>query len=325
MANSFIEPTIAGVGIAAGEVGTLGRAPAASGDQATAERHRGQLALTWRRFRRHRLAVASLALLLAIFAVAALAPWVAPYDPDYQDRRLARYGEPAAPSLAHPFGSDNLGRDYLSRTIYGARVSLVVGFLSTGLAVGVGTVVGAVAGYAGRWVDMLVMRLADVLLAFPPLLFLMAALATFDSRGVLQIAFVVGIIGWMTVARLVRGEFLSLRTRDYAEAARAVGASDRSIVFRELLPNALGPLIVAATLAIPSAILLESTLSFLGFGIQPPTASWGNMLNRAFQEMRESGAWWIGLFPGLMIALTVLSFNFLGDGLRDALDPRMKR
>lgn len=284
----------------------------------------GQWSLTWRRFRRHRLAVVSLGLLVVMFSVALLAPWVAPYDPDVQDRELARFGEPAPPSLAHPFGSDNLGRDYLSRTIYGARVSLVIGFLATGIAIVAGTCLGAVAGYAGRWLDMTIMRLADVLLAFPPLLFLMTALSTFTSRGILQIAFVVGVIGWMTVARLVRGEFLTLRTREYTEAARAVGASDSSIIFRELLPNAIGPLIVAATLSIPSAILLESTLSYLGFGIQPPTASWGSMLDRAYQEMRDSGAWWIGVFPGLMIAITVLSFNFLGDGLRDALDPRSR-
>ncbi len=287
-------------------------------------RPRGQLALTWRRFRRHKLAVVGLVILIVMFGAAAFAPVVAPYDPNKQDRALARFGEPAAPSWAHPFGSDNLGRDYLSRTIYGARVSLVVGFLSTGVAIVVGTVLGAVAGYAGRWTDVIVMRFADVLLAFPPLLFLMAALSTFESRGVLVLSIVIGIIGWMTVARLVRGEFLTLRTREYTEAARAVGASAPSIIFRELLPNAMGPLIVAATLAIPGAILEESTLSFLGFGIQPPTASWGSMLTRAFQEMRDSGAWWIGVFPGAMIALTVLSFNFLGDGLRDALDPRSR-
>ena len=287
-------------------------------------RRRGQWALTWRRFRRHKPAVIGLVVLALMFAVAVLAPVVAPYDPAKQDRQLARFGEPAPPSWAHPFGSDNLGRDYLSRTIYGARVSLVVGFLSTGLAIAVGAVLGAIAGYAGRWVDTLVMRVADVLLAFPPLLFLMAALSTYESRTVPVLSAVIGVIGWMNVARLVRGEFLTLRTREYTEAARAIGASAPSIIFRELLPNAMGPLIVAATLAIPGAILLESTLSYLGFGIQPPTASWGSMLNRAFQEMRESGAWWIGFFPGLMIALAVLAFNFVGDGLRDALDPRSR-
>ena len=304
--------------------GVVARTAAAPALAPAQERRPGPWALTWRRFCRHRAAVAVLVVLAVLFAMAILAPVVAPYDPNLQDRELARFGQPATPSLTHPFGSDNLGRDYLSRTIYGARVSLAVGFLSTGLAILVGAVLGGIAGYAGKWVDTLVMRSADVLLAFPPLLFLMAALSTFSGRGVLVLSLTVGAIGWMAVARLVRAEFLSLRHREFAEAARAVGASAPRIVFRELMPNALGSLIVAATLAIPSAILLESTLSFLGFGIQPPTASWGNMLNRAFPEMRDSGAWWIGVFPGLMIALAVLSFNFVGDGLRDALDPRSR-
>lgn len=312
------------VGMASEAIDLAGLAQLPDGDLVASERHRGQWSLTWRRFRRHKLAVVGLVILAILFIVAIAAPLVAPYNPNFQDRALARFGDPAAPSLRHPFGSDNLGRDYLSRTIYGARVSLMVGFLSTGLAIAVGAVLGAIGGYAGRWIDMLIMRFADVLLAFPPLLFLMAALSTFQSRSVLVLSAVIGVIGWMNVARLVRGEFLSLRTREYTEAARAVGASAPSIIFRELLPNAMGPLIVAATLSIPGAILEESTLSFLGFGIQPPTASWGNMLNRAFQEMRDSGAWWIGFFPGLLIALCVLSFNFVGDGLRDALDPRSR-
>jgi len=287
------------------------------------EPHRGQWQMFWRRFRRHRLAVISAGILAVIFVVAALAPIAAPYDPDATNRELARFGEPAAPSLSHPMGSDQLGRDQFSRIIYGARVSLVVGFLATGVAIVVGTVAGAVAGYAGRWVDMLIMRMADVLLAFPPLLFLMATLASVKAT-IVSIALVIAVISWMNVARLVRGEFLVLRQREYTEAARAVGASAPSIIFRELMPNALGPIIVAASLGIPGTILTESTLSFLGFGLQPPTASWGNMLQNAFGEMRDYGAWWMGFFPGFMIALTVLSFNFLGDGLRDALDPRTR-
>jgi peptide/nickel transport system permease protein len=207
--------------------------------------------------------------------------------------------------------------------MYGARVSLVVGFLATGLAIIFGTIVGGIAGYAGRWTDMVIMRLADVLLAFPPLLFLMATLASIKPT-VVSIGIVIAVISWMNVSRLVRGEFLVLRQREYTEAARAVGASAPSIIFRELMPNALGPIIVAASLSIPGAILTESTLSFLGFGLQPPTASWGNMLQGAFGEMRDYSAWWMGFFPGFMIALTVLSFNFLGDGLRDALDPRTR-
>jgi peptide/nickel transport system permease protein len=287
-------------------------------------RTHGQLALTWRRFRRHRVALVGLAVLAVMIGAAVAAPLVAPYNPNERNAQLARFGEPAPPSRAHPFGSDNLGRDYLSRTIYGARVSLVVGFVSTAFAIVVGTAVGATGGYVGRWLDMGLMRFADILLAFPPLLFLMAALSTFERRDAWALSLVIATISWMNVARLVRGEFLTLRTREYTEAARAVGASTPSIIVRELLPNAMGPLIVAATLAIPGAILLESTLSFLGFGIQPPTASWGNMLKGAWEPMRSYGAWWVGFFPGLMIALTVLSFNFVGDGLRDALDPRSR-
>ena len=287
------------------------------------ERVRGQWSMFWRRFRKHRLAVVSAIILVLMILVAALAPVVAPYDPNATDLQLARFGQPAAPSLSHPMGSDQLGRDQLSRIIYGARVSLVVGFIATGVAIAIGTVLGAIAGYTGRWPDMLIMRSADILLAFPPLLFLMAALASVNPT-IIKIGLVIAIIGWMNVARLVRGEFLVLRAREYTEAARAIGASSRSIIFRELLPNAIGPIIVAASLSVPGAILTESTLSFLGFGVQPPTASWGNMLQNAFGEMRDYDAWWMVVFPGLTIAITVLAFNFLGDGLRDALDPRSR-
>ena len=300
----------------------------ASDSQLVEEKARGQLEIFWRRFRKHKLAMVSGVYLVLLILVAIFAPIVAPHDPYANDLQLARFGEPAAPSLSHPFGSDQLGRDQLSRIIYGARVSLLVGFVATGLAIGVGTLLGALAGYAGKWTDMGIMRFADVFLAFPPLLFSMAALASFDGnqRGVIHIAVVLGVIGWMNVARLVRGEFLVLRTREYTEAARAVGASGVSIVFRELLPNAVGPIIVAATLGIPAAILTESALSFLGFGIQPPEPSWGNMISgsgsNTFAMMRDFNAWWMGFFPGLAIATTVLAFNFFGDGLRDALDPR---
>lgn len=285
---------------------------------------RGQFTIFWQRFRRHKPAVISACFLIFIIFVALAAPLLAPYDPNETNLELARFGEPAPPSLDHPFGSDQLGRDMLSRAMYGARVSLVVGFLATGLAIVFGTLMGALAGFVGRWPDMLIMRSADIMLAFPPLLFSMAALAGFTRPTVWTIAAVLGIIGWMNVSRLVRGEFLVLRTREYTEAARAIGASNSSIIFRELLPNAVGPIIVAASLGIPAAILVESTLSFLGFGIQPPTASWGNMMDQAFVYMRDFGAWWMGVFPGLLIACTVLGFNFFGDGLRDALDPRSR-
>ncbi len=291
---------------------------------AAPEEAQGQLAVFWKRFRRHKLAVVSAVILTIIFLIAIFAPIIAPYDPNLQDRELARFGEPAPPSLSHPFGSDHLGRDLMSRVMYGSRISLVVGFVATGAALIFGAVIGAIAGYSGRWVDMLIMRASDIMLAFPPLLFLMALLSSVTRPGIFHIAMAMAIIGWMNVARLVRGEFLVLRTREYTEAARAIGASAPSIIFRELLPNAIGPIIVAATLSIPAAILTESTLSFLGFGIQPPRASWGNMLQDSFVYMRDFNAWWMGVFPGMMIALTVLSFNFLGDGLRDALDPRSR-
>lgn len=297
---------------------------AAESALAAPEDAQGQLAVFWKRFRRHKLAVVSAIVLTIIFLIAIFAPIIAPYDPNLQDRELARFGEPAPPSLSHPFGSDHLGRDLMSRVMYGSRISLVVGFVATGAALIFGAVIGAVAGYSGRWVDMLIMRASDIMLAFPPLLFLMALLSSVTRPGIFHIAMAMAIIGWMNVARLVRGEFLVLRTREYTEAARAIGASAPSIIFRELLPNAIGPIIVAATLSIPAAILTESTLSFLGFGIQPPRASWGNMLQDSFVYMRDFNAWWMGVFPGMMIALTVLSFNFLGDGLRDALDPRSR-
>jgi peptide/nickel transport system permease protein len=288
------------------------------------EQPRSPAAVTWRRFRRHKLAVVSSIFLLFVFVVAIFAPLTAPRDPNRTDLQLARFGQPASPSLSYPMGSDQLGRDQFSRLIYGARVSLLVGFAATGVAIAIGTVLGGIAGYAGKWTDMVIMRAADVMLAFPPLLFLMGMLVAIRQPTAVHIAVVIGIIGWMNVARLVRAEFLTLRTREYAEAARAIGASPFSIIFRELLPNAMGPVIVAATLGIPAAILAESTLSFLGFGIQPPTASWGNMLQFAWAQMRDHGAWWMGVFPGLAIALTVLAFNFVGDGIRDALDPRSR-
>jgi ABC-type dipeptide/oligopeptide/nickel transport system permease subunit len=288
-----------------------------------AEAPRSPASVTLRRFRRHKLAMISAVFLITLFLISIFAPIVAPHDPNQQDLQLAQFGRPASPQLSHPMGSDQLGRDTLSRLIHGSRVSLLVGFVATGVAIGIGTVLGAIAGYTGRWVDMIIMRLADMMLAFPPLLFLMAILVAIP-RSALNIAIVIGVIGWMNVARLVRAEFLVLRTREYTEAARAIGVSPTSIMFRELLPNAMGPVIVAATLGIPTAILAESTLSFLGFGIQPPLASWGNMLEPAWSQMRDHNAWWMGLFPGLAIALTVLAFNFVGDGLRDALDPRSR-
>lgn len=266
-------------------------------------------------FSRHRPAAWS-ALVLAVLALAALmAPWLTPYGPTEQD--LAAAFEP--PSLQHPMGTDALGRDLLTRILYGGRVSLTLGLLSTGVAVVIGTTVGALAGYLGGRTDSLLMRLTDLMLSYPDILILMLLGALLGS-SYWMIVLVIGGLRWMTVARLVRVSFLALKAQPFVEAARAAGASDLAIVFRHLLPNSIGPVIVAATLGTASAIVAESTVSFLGLGLQPPTATWGTMLKNAQEEIGIAP--WTAVFPGLMIFLTVLSNNFVGDALRDALDPK---
>ena len=282
---------------------------------------RGQLALLWRDFRRRRVALFAGVVLVALGLSALLAPWVAPYDPNAQDLAKARAGRPAAPSREHPWGTDQFGRDYLSRALHAGRISLSVGFFAVGVSMVVGTVLGALAGYAGGRVDMAIMRLTDFMLTFPPLLILLALQSIVKSPSVVFTTFIIGFLGWMTPARLVRAEMLSLREREFVQAARAIGSPPWRLIARELLPNVVGTIIVAATLGIPSAILTESSLSFLGMGVMPPTATWGNMLTPAMKFMRE-GAWWVGFYPGLLISLTVLSVNFIGDGLRDALERR---
>lgn len=271
--------------------------------------------LGWRRFLRHKLALVSLGT-LAIFVLSALlAPWISPYDPNEIDLRV-RY---APPSPAHPLGTDDLGRDLLSRLIWGGRISLSIGILSALVAVSFGTLLGALAGYYGRWLDGVIMRFTDLMLTFPPLL-LLILLASLFGTSFLTIVLVISAVSWMNVARLARASFLSLKEQDFVEAARALGAGSGRIIFKHILPNALSPIIVAATLGAAAAILTESTLSYLGLGIQPPTSSWGTMLQTAQKEIRLAP--WTSIFPGLMIFLTVLGINFMGDGLRDALDPR---
>ncbi|MFC2063516.1 ABC transporter permease [Chloroflexota bacterium] len=278
--------------------------------------------LAWKRFRRHPGAmVGSVVLILLIFA--ALFADLSPYDPEISDIQN-RY---QAPSLAHPFGTDGLGRDLLTRTLYGGRVSMSVGMMVVGITLSIGVPIGSIAGYFGGWVDNLLMRIIDATLALPSLMFLIllsailreADLPFVKSNSVMTIAVVLGLLSWPTVARLVRAVFLTVREMDYVKAAQALGASAPRIMLREILPNGFGPIIVESTLGVGYAIMEESGLSFLGFGIMPPTPSWGNMLNNAQEHLTQYP--WLAIFPGLMIFLTIISVNYIGDGLRDALDP----
>ncbi len=271
-----------------------------------------------KRFSRNRLAVAGLLLIAVLTLMAVFSPLIAPYDPIKQD-----YGALSqAPSIAHPFGTDNLGRDVLSRTIYGARVSLSAGVIAVGLATLAGLVLGLLAGFFGGWLDELIMRVVDAMLAFP-FLVLAITLAAVLGPNLQNAMLAIAVVSAPVFARLARGQVLSERERDYVQAAQALGSSDARIVFRHLLPNIAGPIIIQASLSIAGAILAESSLSFLGLGVQPPTPSWGEMLNTARGYLRDAP--WTAIAPGSLIFVSVLAFNLLGDGLRDALDPRGNR
>jgi peptide/nickel transport system permease protein len=274
-----------------------------------------------RHFRRSRLAVGGVAVIFLLYAVALLAPLLAPYDPIAQPINLI--ANSYLPPLAggHLLGTDQFGRDVLSRILYGARISLAIGFVATGIAVTLGTLLGAVAGYFGGRVDAALMRFTDMVLAFPRLVLLILVVALF-SPSLALIVLVLGLTQWPGTARIVRGDVLSLREREYVQAARALGFGRARIIFRHLVPNVLAPVIVTATLGIGNTIVLEAGLSFLGLGVQPPTPSWGSMVADGRQNLL--GAWWVATFPGLAIVLTVLAFNLVGDGLRDALDPRLR-
>jgi len=271
----------------------------------------------WRQFRRHRLALISLAVLALMGLAVIIGPEVLPYDPERID--FAAKNQP--PSLAHPMGTDELGRDQLVRVLDGGRISLAVGLAVVVIAMTIGVAVGAIAGYAGGLADNALMRLVDTFYSMPSL-FVIILVVTLVGPRFATIVLVLGLLRWMTMARLVRGTFLSLREKEFVEAARSLGASHVRIVVRHLLPNTLSSVIVAATLGIAGAILTESALSFLGVGFQPPQATWGRMLQEAQRAVVNDGQWWRGFFPGLMIFLTILAVNFVGDGLRDALDPR---
>jgi peptide/nickel transport system permease protein len=278
--------------------------------------------LVWRRFRRHPGAMVG-AVILTILILAVLMAGLSPYDPEVSDIKN-RF---QSPSRVHLFGTDGLGRDVLVRVLYGGRVSLSVGFMVVGITLIVGVPIGCIAGYFGGWIDSVLSKVIDATLSLPGLMFMIlltAILREIDlpflkSNSRLTIALVLGVLSWPTVARLVRAVFLTFREMEYVTAAKALGSSDLRIIVSEILPNGFGPIIVEATLELGYAIMEESTLSFLGFGIMPPTPSWGNLLDNAQEHLSQHP--WLAIFPGLMIFLTIISVNFVGDGLRDALDP----
>jgi peptide/nickel transport system permease protein len=272
----------------------------------------------WRTFARNQLAVIGGVVVSILVLVALFAPAIAPWDPNRPDTKRVF----APPSKSHWFGTDQLGRDVLSRVVYGSRVSLAVGFVSVGIATVIGMLLGAAAGYQGGLVDGTIMRLVDLMLVFPRFFLLLAVLA-FLQPSIWTIMAVIGLTGWMGVARLVRAEFLTLREREFVIWSESIGASALRVVFRHILPNAIAPVLVAMTLGIPAAILTESGLSFLGLGVQPPYATWGNILNDGKDSIEI--AWWMTVYPGLAILITVLSYNLLGEGIRDALDPRLRQ
>jgi ABC-type dipeptide/oligopeptide/nickel transport system permease subunit len=292
--------------------------------------------LFWRRFRSDRVAMASAIFIILLILMAIFAPEIIKLlglpGPNVQDPNATdAFGSPLGPSAGHPFGVDALGRDVASRVIYGARVSLIVGIVGTAIATMIGVVFGLLAGFYRGWVDTGISRIVEVFLAFPVLVLGLGIGAACGVRGcaggLIQpgmgtVLFIIAIASFTYIARIARGQVLSLREKEFVEAARSLGASNRRILFKELLPNLLAPLIVYASLLIPTNILLEAALSYLGVGIRPPTASWGQMISDASNYLAPPAAWWYMVFPGVALLLTVLAFNLLGDGLLDALNPR---
>lgn len=274
----------------------------------------------WDRFRRHKLALVGLGILVILAVVSVAAPLLAQHGPYATDLSAYR----AAPGGSHLLGTDSAGRDVLARLMYAGRISLSVGIVAVGIYVAIGLLLGGLAGYFGGLVDTLIMRLADVVLSFPSIIVIITLVAILGP-SIWNVMLVIGLLGWPPIARLVRAEFLSLRERDFVIASQAVGADHKRMIFRHILPNAMTPVIVNATFGMAQAILLEASLSFLGMGVQPPTASWGNMLNEARSITILEDMPWLWIPPGVMIALAVLSINFVGDGLRDAMDPRVRR
>jgi peptide/nickel transport system permease protein len=270
-----------------------------------------------RRITKHNLALVGLIILVPMFLCAVLAPLISPHDPVEPDLKNILTG----PTWSHPFGTDTLGRDVFSRVIYGSRISLLVGFVSVGIATLIGIMIGAVSGYSGGIIDEIIMRFVDLMMCFPTFFLILAVIALLEP-SIWNIMIVIGLTNWMGIARLVRAEILSIKGKEYVLAAKAMGFPRRRIIFGHVLPNALSPVYVVATLGIGGAILTESALSFLGIGVQPPTPSWGNILTQAKDNIEV--AWWLSLYPGLAIFLTVMGYNLLGEGLRDVFDPRRR-
>lgn len=300
----------------------------ASGEhlQATAaEVGRGLYKEAWARFRRNKLAMLGLIMVTTVILAAIVANVVAPYDPIafsvWSTRDAVRF---SPPSSAHWMGTDLLGRDIFSRVLYGARISLQIGIFATIVTLMIGVPLGAIAGYRGGWVDDLISWLVNVIFAFPFMLFVLAVVAVFKNPSLTIIYIAIGVVNWVQICRVTRGQFISLRSREFVEAARSLGLPPRRIIFRHILPNAVAPIIVQATLGMGGIIMVEAGLAYLGFGAQPPTPSWGLMISEGQQYLGQ-GYWWWSVFPGLAIMYTILSFNFVGDGLRDALDVRLKR
>lgn len=272
----------------------------------------------WVRLCRNKLAVVGLVLVIGLILIAVFEKQIAPYNPTDTNLKASLY----SPSVQHLMGTDVLGRDVFSRVIYGSRASLIIGVVATGISLVIGVILGAISGFFGKWADAVIMRITDVFFAFPFLIFAIA-LVTFLGPGFINVFIALGLIGWTSFARLVRGQVLSIKANDYVEAARAMGASSGRIIWKHILPNTVAPIIVYTTMNIGNAILAEAGLSFLGIGVQPPNPSWGLMLSDAKNYIWSAP--WAVIWPGVAIFLTVLGYNLLGDGLRDALDPRLKQ
>ena len=297
-----------------------------------------KLKVFWKRLRKNKMAVIGMFVLIILYMLAIFAPLIAPYS--YEGTMDDILQADRAPSFKsyeeydmngelvmwkpNYFGRDEMGRDVFTRCLYAGRISLTVGFVSVGIAVIIGTVWGCIAGYYGGWIDNIMMRIVDALNTIPVFILLITVMAIFKPN-IFNIMIALGFVNWTSIARFVRAEFLSLIRRDFAEAARCIGAKDARIIFKHILPNAMGPIIVSATMGIANAILMESAMSFFGLGVQPPTPSWGNMLTNAQELNTMLLSPWKAFYPGIFIFVTVLSFNFFGDGLRDALDPRLKQ